>query len=113
MAVGTTAGQERANVSGGERIGSLVAGAVLIGRALSQPTLGRIAAAIAGAALLKRAITGHSALYERLGIGPGASRTKAVRRSRRADPVLEASEESFPASDPPSWTPVAGSMVRD
>ena len=32
----------------------------------------------------------------------------AVRRARPADMISEASEESFPASDAPSWTPTTG-----
>lgn len=107
-------GQTGINVGSAERIGSFVAGAVLIGRALSRPTSGRIAAAIGGVVLLARAITGHCGVYEKLGIGGGVEQAMSPRRhrARRRDPVREASEESFPASDPPSWTPVMGSVAE-
>ncbi|HTV87866.1 MAG TPA: DUF2892 domain-containing protein [Stellaceae bacterium] len=91
-----------ANVGSAERIGSVIAGAALIAQAIGRPSLLRIIVAIGGWALLQRGLTGRCALYERLDAG----RADAPR-----DPVREASEDSFPASDPPAWTPVTGALA--
>jgi len=103
------------NPGSGERIGAFIGGMALIVRALSRPTLGRIAAAVGGAVLLQWAITGHRPGYRRRvdrASTPPVRRDRPARRVTPEDPVLTASEDSFPASDPPSWTPVAGSIAR-
>ena len=90
-----------------ERIGSTLMGMALISRALGRPSLGRLALAIGGAALLQRGVTGHCAAYQRLGI------STTPREEPDFDTVSRASDDSFPASDPPSWTPVVGPAARD
>jgi hypothetical protein len=100
------------NIGRAERIGSAIAGAVLVGRAVARPTLARIIMAVGGAALLQRGLTGSCAVYRALGIDTAGGRDHAPRNAAGLDPVECASDDSFPASDPPSWTPVAGTVAR-
>jgi len=111
MANAPTHNPPEPNVGTAERIGSAIVGAVLIGRALLRPSLGRLIAAFGGAALLQRGLTGHSALYRALGVDTAAQESRP-HPAAAMDPVQEASEESFPASDPPSWNPISGTGVH-
>ncbi len=65
------------NVSQGERIGSTAAGAFFIGFGLTRRSLPGLLLALGGAALLRRGLTGHCELYQKMGLDSLPATTEA------------------------------------
>ncbi|HZB92097.1 MAG TPA: YgaP-like transmembrane domain [Stellaceae bacterium] len=103
------------NVSDGERVVSGIGGALLLGYGLARrPSLASALMAAAGAWFVTRGAGGHCALYQALGIDTsGRAHRLEERHSSLRDAIEHASDASFPASDPPPWSPgTAGHHAR-
>lgn len=87
------------NVPNPERIGSMAAGAGLLLYGASRKSFGGILLALVGGALIRRGVTGHCELYERLGVNsrqlntergvPGDKGIKVVKSITVARPPQE------------------------
>ena len=102
----STAEADWRNVSDWERVASGLGGAMLLAYGLARrPSAASIVMAVGGGMLLERGATGHCSLYRLFGLNRREAPMHDRDSGSSTDVIERASEESFPASDPPSWTP--------
>lgn len=98
------------NVAQQERTPSLILGALFALFGLKQGSVLGLLLALGGGVLLYRGATGHCPCYEAMGINTFEEHDVEPKPKRvaikpdRHERVEEASWESFPASDSPSWS---------